>query len=202
VKTWLCECRVRRNLTEGKVAHAKDVRDLFAILRDHGEGRGSPHYRLATGAMGAPCMHAGGALASSQTVASWASELTSGGASHWATATAAPCTSLFKPIRIAEPVDLGAPIDREDSSLWWRHERLHRAAMRDPARFRRLIAEERDDLERAWVSAPPSSREAFAQADECLARWIHAVAGELDRRPPWVRRYWRLRDRRAGLSRN
>jgi len=202
IPEWVCGCVTRRNRTEEKVAHARDVRDLFAILRDHGDGTDHPRYRFATGGMDAPCMHAGGVLVSSQTVGSWASELRPNAVSHWATGTAAPCTSLFKPIRIDEPIDVGAPSDRNDESLFWRHERLHRAVMRDPSRFLALYRKERDEVERAWVAAPPDSRQAFATAEALERQWLQAVLSQrpIDQRPSWVRRYFRQRDRRAGLD--
>ncbi len=149
-------------------------------------------------------MHAGGVLASSQTTASWVSDLRPGSEGrHWVTATAAPCTSLFKPVRVDEPVDLGpVPADIFDArTLWWRHELLHRRAMRDPeAAYPRFVAE-RDALEREWLTSPPTGADAFAQADAHLAEWTERVAAHVsaDARPVWVRRYWRVRDRRAGL---
>lgn len=139
-------------------------------------------------------MHAGGAVRSAQTTGSWISDLSREDQRHWATATAAPCTSLFKPIRVDEPVPQGAtPTDRADrSSLWWRHERLHRAVVRDPRRAEYL--EERDALERQWIAQPPPSEAAFAHHAERLADWLAPVVGVPDRRPRWARRYWARRD--------
>ena len=143
-------------------------------------------------------MHAGGLLASSQTTASWVSDLRPGGSLHWATGTAAPCTSLFKPFRVEQPVDLGPPPgDRFDPrTLWWRHERLHRRALRDPARAYPLFAPERDELERRWLDGSPDSADAVAEADELLEHWVESVDSAVTRdvRPPWVRRYWRARE--------
>jgi hypothetical protein len=122
---------------------------------------------------------------------------------HWATGTAAPCTSLFKTVTVDEPVDTGpAATDRFDpQSLWWRHERLHRAAMRDPDGLLPRFVAERDDVEAAWLREPPASKEAFVVADDLLDRWTRDVeaASGADRRPIWVRRYWQTRDDRAGL---
>jgi len=128
--------------------HATSAHDLAAMLRSHGPGAGDvPRYRWHNGGLGAPCVHAGGRLASSQTTASWVSELTPGRLRHWATATAAPCSSLFKPVRVGEPLNLGpAANDRFDSAtLWWRHERLQRAVAHDPERLLPLFAKDRDE---------------------------------------------------------
>ncbi len=203
LRTLLARCRTRRARTEAAAGRATSAADLMAALRDHGR-RAAPRYRLLTGAMAAPCMHAGGLVASSQTTASWVAELRPGATCHWVTATAAPCVGLFKPVRIAEPLDLGpAPTDHADgASLWWRHERLHRMVLRDPGRLRPLFVTERDAIEARWQATAPEPAAAFAEGDRALAEWtarVAAVAG-VDRRPRAVRKYWRLRDARAGLA--
>ncbi len=200
LEPWVAQASARRARTQRCAATAAGVADLRRGLRDHGGAW--PRYRPLNGAMAAPCAHAGGLVASTQTTASWVAELTPDGARHWVTATAAPCTSLFKPVQVDQPLDLGpAPTDRADrASLWWRHERLHRLVMRDPARLLPPIARERDEVERRWCATPPAPRDAFAEADRLLARWIEATESQLpvrDRRPPWVRRYWRIRDARS-----
>jgi len=203
VKTHVSACRTRRARTLAAAGSARDVGDLMRALRDHGDGP-EPHYRLLNGAMAAPCMHAGGLVAASQTTASWVAELRPGAIRHWVTGSAAPCVGLFKPVRVDEPLDLGPPpTDRADpTSLWWRHERLHRLVMRDPQRLRPLIAAERDALEARWRAESPDPRSAFAEGDRLLAEWtgrVTAAAGP-DKRPRYVRSYWRVRDRRAGLQ--
>jgi secernin len=203
VRTRISACQARRVRTGVAAQHAEDVGDLARALRDHSDSV-QPRYHLINGAMAAPCMHAGGLLAASQTTASWLAELRPGKVQHWVTGTAAPCTGLFKPVRVDEPVDLGpAPTDRADpASLWWRHERLHRRVMRDPSRLMPLFVDERDAIEARWWAAPPEPQAAFAEADRRLAEWtarVAAVRGQ-DTRPYWVRRYWRVRDRRASLT--
>jgi dipeptidase len=201
LRTRVSRCRARRHRVEALAAHARGTGDLMRVLRDHGEGNAAPVYSWLTGAMGAPCMHAGGVVAASQTTASWVARLGPSGVTHWVTGTAAPCVGLFKPVRVDTPVDLGrAPGDREDgASLWWRHERLHRRVMRDPLAFGRLFIDDRDELEASWQSDPPSSAEAFAEGDRRLAEWTARVeaADAADRRPRHVQRYWRRRERRA-----
>lgn len=187
LRTGITQCRTRRALT---TAGARtDVGALMGLLRSHGPSEW-PRYSPLNGAMAAPCMHAGGLIRSAQTTASWVSQLGPARAQHWATGTAAPCLSLFKPVRPEDPID-PAP----DEGLWWRHERLHRMAMRDPSRVRFLP--ERDALERRWLAEPPTSAEAFALGDELLERWTAELGEPDDRRPWWVRRYWRERERTA-----
>ena len=153
--------------------------------------------------MGAPCMHGGGLIASSQTTASWVAVLAPDKVEHWVTATAAPCTGIFKPVSIDDPLDLGpTPDDHFDERcLWWRHELLHRRCLADPARLLPLFSAERDAVEARWLRDPPSPVAAFAEADLLLDRWTAAVWGEdvVDTRPRLVRRYWQERARRAQL---
>jgi hypothetical protein len=173
----------------------------MALLRDHGAVRDAPRYRFFNGSLDTVCMHGGGGLVhGSVSTGSWVSELSPDGVRHWATGTAAPCCGLFKPVRVAEPVEVGRPTDRaENESLWWRHERLHRAVLRDPARLLPLFAAERDAVEARWIAEPPGSADAFAEGDRLLAEWTARVAAEpaADTRPWWARRYWNTRNRRA-----
>ena len=201
--THFSRCRSRRAITERGARHATGVGDLMAVLRDHGTGGPVPRYSLLTGALAAPCMHAGGTVAASQTAASWVSALRPDDVAHWVTATAAPCTGIFKPVRIAEPLDLGPPPSEvfDERTLWWRHELLHRRVLADPARLAPRFVAERDAVEKRWVAAPPEPAEAFAEADRLLARWTELVrdASVRETRPLWARRYWQTRNRRAGI---
>jgi dipeptidase len=203
LRTHFSRCRVRRALTQAGAARATTVADLMEVLRDHGTGGPAPRYSPITGAMSAPCMHAGGLAAASQTTASWVAELSRDREAHWCTATAGPCTGLFKPVRVDEPLDLGVePTDRFDArSLWWRHELLHRRCMTDPERLIPRFASERDHVEGRWLADPPDPGDAFAEADHLLERWTAAVSAgpTTDTRPIWARRYWETRRRRAGL---
>jgi dipeptidase len=208
LRTLVAGAGARRACTLAAANRAEHPIDLATALRSHGPGRGeAPRYRWHHGALSAPCAHAGGRLANSQTTASWLSELSASGARHWATGTAAPCIGLFKPVAIETPLDLGpAPTDRFDAAtLWWRHERLQRAVARDPERLLPLFAKERDALEARWLGSgdSPASQDAFEEGDRRLEEWtarVRGAASGTDQRPRFVRRYWEERDRRAGLA--
>jgi secernin len=196
-------CVARRTLTRHAARTATGPADLMRVLRSHGTGP-DPQHSIVNGAMSAPCMHAGGGvITNSQTTASWVSDLRTGHL-HWVTGTSAPCTSLFKPLRIDEEIDLGPhPNDRfDDESLWWRHERLHRAVMGDPGALIARYAHERDRLESTWLEDPPLAQEAFAIARRAEEDWFRDVvaSGLQDHRPWRVRRYWAARNREAGLT--
>lgn len=217
IKTWAAQSHGRRQLTQQRAESARGIGDLLQLLRLHGPGAAGDAaapvaYRALNGAMSGPCMHGGGLAAAAQTVASWASWLGPDGDRHFVTGTAAPCTGLFKPVAVTAPVSaalLGrVPSDRaDDSSLFWRHERLHRTVMRAETALRPLFVPERDAVEARWLQAPPDPDTAFAQGNALLARWTQQVREHLpqlaDRRtqrPFYLERYWRARDEWAGLA--
>ncbi|MHB8877474.1 MAG: carcinine hydrolase/isopenicillin-N N-acyltransferase family protein [Myxococcaceae bacterium] len=194
-------CAVRRAQTEAGVEKATSAAELMGVLRAHGPSAW-PRYALVNGTLRIPCMHGGGVVASSQTTASWVADLSPGKVQHWVTGTSCPCLSLFKPVSVELPVNLGqAPGDQEDSeTLWWAHERLHRTVLRAPEKLAPLFLEERDRVQQRWLAHPPSSEQAFAEARRLLASWsarVERAASTEDVRPFWVRRYWNKRDRMA-----
>ncbi len=204
VKTWASGCRHRRRRTLELAGSVEGVADLADLLRDHGVDRTTPAYSWINGGLHAPCVHAGGLLAASQVNGSWISDLTPGRVRHWATATSTPCLSLYKPVAVGSPVDLGpAPGPVMDTRcVWWRFERFQRRVMMDPESLQPPFRRERDQVERAWFASPPDSAEAFGEADRMLGAWSQRLRGaELrDTRPFWVRRYWRRRNRLAGCN--
>jgi hypothetical protein len=181
------------------------VADLFAALRDHGGGS-TPVWSPVDGALGAPCVHAGGEVSSSQSTASWVSDLRSDPL-HWLTATSAPCTSTFHPARVDQPVDQVStfgpdPTNRFDAATrWWSHELLHRKVLRDHASSIEMFAADRDRLEHDWLAAPPTSEIAFAASAAAERRWLATLmaADHPDLRPPWLIDHWRDLDAMADL---
>lgn len=203
VKTKGSGGRTRQKRTQCLAESVSTVEGLFKILRDHGEGRSGPHYNMLNGGLTAPCVHAGGLAANSQTTASWVAELTPEGCRHWVTGTSSPCTSLFKPVSVDQPLDLGPKAeDTANDSLWWRHEAFHRRVVRNPDSYAAIYEAERDATEANWLAEPPSSTAAFARGDDLLARWTTGAKnlGANDIRPVWARRYWSLRNSRAGMA--
>ena len=203
IKTRVAGGRARLARTSNLCRLAKSPAELMAVLRDHGAGRRWPVYARSNGAMRAPCMHAGGLVAASQTTASWVADLRADEPRHFVTATAAPCLSVFKPVRVTEPLDLGpAPTDRFDpETLWWLQESLHRRLIADPTPLAEDYVAARDALEaQLWLEGTGPA-EAFARAAALLARWLERLSPLTlrDRRPPIARAYWRKRDARAGV---
>jgi secernin len=123
-------------------------RNLFRILRDHEEGPsidGRPGSRICAHRSENPI---------GQTTASWVADLAPRRIVHWVTGTAAPCTSLFKPVllEIGMPSHGPKPGEQEDSStLWWRHEQLRRSLDRADIALRDAFIEERHALEERFL---------------------------------------------------
>lgn len=193
------------------------VETMMAVLRDHGADAG-PDWTPARGLLGAKiCMHAGwGPVRISQSVGSLVSHLTSERQTHWVTATAAPCTSVFKPVWMdAGLPDLGpSPTAQYDAAtLWWRHEALHREVLRDYETRMALFREEQDALEREFLAGAAEvarasaeeraafSAQCFARADEALARWTERVRATPPRgRLPFLyAQAWRAFNRKAHM---
>ncbi len=150
--THFSDCRKRRQRTlqalkahKGKI----DVGFMMSVLRDHG-GAKPGEFRPDKGLTGATvCMHASaGPIRGSQTVASLVSYLHPDHPIHFITGTAAPCTSIFKPVWIDAMPDLGPPPGEfyDQASRFWQHETLHRHMLRDMSLFK-VFAKERDELE-------------------------------------------------------
>ena len=166
---------------------------MMAILRDHGaQAARDPNWRPDGIMGGAVCAHAswGPIRRFGQTTGSWVGELGQGRAVHWLTGTASPDTSIFKPVFFGPGLegaalpDFGpAPTDRFDAAtLWWRHERLHRAVLEDyPARLR-AFADERDRLEASFIARVEALLARGAGAEEAgrlsQAIWTEAAEAE------------------------
>jgi len=203
IRTWYAQARKRRALTAACAADS--VGDMMSALRTHGARGPNPRFAPFMGAKGAPCMHAGGGIrATSQTTGSWVTELgADGDHRHWVTATAAPCTGIFLPVAVDDPLDLGPePTDRFDpDTRWWRHEQLHRAVLCDPQRLLATYAPDRDRLEARWILDRPDPASAVAEADAHARQWLDRVrsAEGPDRRPGRARRFWSALDGQAGM---
>lgn len=163
-------------------------------------------------------MHAAvGPVRASQTVGSMVSSLAPDVQTHFVTGTAAPCTSVFKPVWLGADLDLFGPIPDgryDEATLFWRHEALHRATLRDYPALAPLYQPERDALEQRIIPAAlafrhttPEDRAAFAsrcfaEAAAAEAQWRAQIeAAPVSGSPGLLlfRRAWRARNRAAGM---
>lgn len=159
--------------------------DMMSVLRDHGPAaKTDPEWHPQHAETRTICMHAADGERGGQTVGSLVSELRPGGAVHWVTGTAAPCTAIFKPVLAdAPPPPHGPrPTDRFDpATLWWRHERLHRAMLGDFGIYLAAIRDERDALEASFQARMAAVLDGGSTADRAqmiAACWEEALAAE------------------------
>jgi dipeptidase len=158
--------------------------DMMAILRDHGAmAETDPDWHPQQATTRTICMHAADGERGGQTVNSLVSELRGQHAVHWVTGTAAPCTSIFKPVFADTPPPAHGPrpSDRFDQhSLWWRHERLHRAMLGDFPIHLAAIRDERDALEADFHARVTDvlAGDAADRAEIVAVCWAEAMAVE------------------------
>jgi dipeptidase len=192
-----------------------DIPFAMRMLRDHGAESGDD-WQPGRGLTGAEvCMHASfGPVRVSQTTGSMISYLKGERAAHWVTGTAAPCTSVYKPVWLdAGLPDLGpAPEGTYDkTTLWWRHENLHREILRDYALRIKTIIAERNAMETEFIADSRETmdlsaderfeltRMCFNKADLAESQWLAQVSGLSiqHRRPILDKMAWRKFDREA-----
>jgi len=159
------------------------IADFFAILRDHGDvSPGS--FRPDQGLMQSQiCNHAGwGPIRISQTTGSLVSRLTSGSSTHFATGTAAPCTSLFKPIWVDTPMvpdKLPAGEAFDSKCLFWQHEMLHRSVLKDYHQAMRFITPRRNELEADLLKQAVAASESHLSERQSIVNQAFEKAGSL-----------------------
>ncbi|CAF3402306.1 unnamed protein product [Rotaria socialis] len=139
--------------------------DMFNVLRDHQLSNDSPAQGLTNLDL---CMHAGfGPIRFNQTTGSLVSVLPKSYNElpvHYATCTALPCLSIFKPMTLYPPVLPPPFISYSDSiisnptctyssnNVWWKSEIMTRNVMKHYQKLIKQIETERDLLEREFVS--------------------------------------------------
>ena len=200
---------LRLGTDAGKITPAS----MMSYLRDHG-GIDGPGFHPADIVGGTICMHAADGTRRGQSVGSIVSDLRQSGGLHWVTGTSAPCTSIFKPVFVADglPEQGAIPGDAFDGeTLWWRHEILHRALLTDYPAAMADIAPERDALEAGFIARMeplitargPARRAAVAkcwkEAAMAEAAWLKRIAGRAAPRRSYLTA-WRRHDRLAGAN--
>jgi secernin len=158
------QCRAMQILRAQKGAIS--VETMMAALRDHGPREGTEETGDPTPTLWRDpgrgwltdklCVHAGfGPTRPAQTTGSMVAHLAPGLTTVWLTGTAAPCTGVFKPVYLMGGLpDVGPePTGVYDAeSLWWAHERLHRAVIRRYKARLSAYAAERDALEAEFLA--------------------------------------------------
>ena len=192
---------VRRECTLGalRLRPNLDLASLAEVLRDHGGHTPAGGLRLV-----GPCAHA------SPLPTRWSGQTTGSMVSHASatelrvalTGTSSPCLSVFKPVPLgAGPVDTGpAPALHSDrESLFWRHERLHRAVLRSYDERKATFEGERRAMERRALAS--GARDVWAEHRERVVEWLARAGGVAKKgRPSVSDAYWRIQDLRDGVG--
>ncbi len=213
--TFFSACRHRRKCSYDLLETQKGKMDAalaFKILRNHQQENYDPASHLL---MDSVCAHAGNGLTrNSGTTGSFVAHLAKDRDTFWATGTAGPCTSIFKPVWLEKGVlpDSGLVPGAvyHPETLWWQHERLHRLVLKDYSRLA-LYQEERDQMENAFLkkAADPKqtdwmeiTRQAYAQSRTATENWISRVESQPAKRSlhPIFNLYWKKQNKKAGLK--
>lgn len=195
------------------LAETGDISSAFDILRFHGEEPYNPSTHMMQNSI---CLHAGNSIArNTNTTASLVAHLRKGGDNlFWATATAAPCTSVFKPVWMEGDVlpDLGpAPNGQFNSkAFWWYHERLHRALLQDFSQMESFYPE-RDKLQSSFIKVAyrMKSKERFSytcdtfkESKDLSKRWWHKLKESPNKSAAsfLFKKYWAKQNQMADLT--
>ncbi|CAB1056113.1 FIG00768858: hypothetical protein [Olavius sp. associated proteobacterium Delta 1] len=214
--TTFSACHGRRQRSTELIKSARgriDAALAMDILRDHHGADYRPDSHFLGNRI---CAHAANKLSRNacQTTGSLIADLKPDIQTFWATGTAAPCTSLFKPIWFGANglPDSGPAPDGtyNDATMWWHHEKLHRAVLTDLPTRLGCYVEQRDELEKKWldkaenISAQQQSeliQTAFRQARIETGEWIKHVQSVSAPKPIIGRyhRYWKGKNKKAGI---
>jgi dipeptidase len=207
----------RRDRSLELIRHLKgkmNIASALNILRDHDDDDYRPDSHLLGNRI---CAHAANKLTrnATQTTGSLVAHLTPRTQTYWATGTAAPCTSVFKPIWFEEDVlpISGAPAGKgfDPDSLWWQHEKLHRWMLLNYSDRIKPYSDERDRMEHSFIrdaaeipsgSRAAFTRHAFAKAKDFSKQWFQNFKDlPVTKRSKWLyRQYWRRQNKKAGIS--
>jgi dipeptidase len=145
--------------------------DFFAALSDHAGLLPASGWRMKM-----PCAHSSWwpTRQAGQTTGSMVSRLNLQDSLHWLTGTSSPCLSVYKPLRLGGELLASGPEASEGfdhESLFWRHEQLHRATLKDYAKLKALFDDERKAMQARFVSRAESADSHALQScwDEHLA---------------------------------
>ncbi len=192
-------CQSRRNRTMNLMKNSAgriNISTFMSILRDHNSSD-DDSFSPDKGISGASvCMHASfGPVRISQTTGSLVVHLHPKHPTFFTTGTAAPCTSIFKPVWIDAPIAAEPPLKGEfdPATLFWRHEQLHRTILQNYPDSIRKIKAARDEMEHEFIEnslkiahqSPTDkftcSQSCFKRATETEQKWLEMLTSSKQR---------------------
>ncbi len=202
VYSFLAGANIRRACTARSLAgvHEPVPRDFIRALTDHGDHEPGKGLRSE-----APCAHASWlpTRTSAQTTCSIIARLDHSGPTVWATGTSSPCLSVFKPAPF-DP-DLLPPRAIADArfdgrELWWAHEHLHRACLRDYHARRVTFAEDLERFQDRCLEPDTDPAHAWREHRAYIDDWRHRARRVRAPRTPLPERwFWRRQSRALSM---
>jgi secernin len=210
--------RTRRATTINLLEQHKgnfNVSSMMGALRHHNDDHFDPQTTSLTSVD--VCMHAGfGPIHISQSTASMVVYLDGNTPIIFATGTSAPCTSIFKPMWIASRASAAlstVPTAQADSSsLYWIHERLHRATLLNYPERLKAYASDRDELEKKFTQGALNLKKAsakeradfttqcFREAAQAEEEWLKRVEQVPARKNILYTSAWNGFNKKAGME--
>ena len=216
--TFFSASRTRRSFAQDQLSGVEgqiDIRHAMGLLQNHGIAAYRPDSHWLGDRI---CAHATHGLTRkiAQTTGSLVAHLRPDRVTVWVTGTAAPCTSIFKPVWFSGAVlpDIGpSPGSRFDpSALWWFHEQFHRRLLFDFEGGHKACGQARQALQDSLIQKARASHgiavhditsNAFRRARRWTEEQIRGIDGGKAPRgkPPRLpyRRYWAKLNRQAGM---
>ena len=163
------------------------------------------------------CMHAGpGPIRSSQTTGSLIAQFTKDQPIYWATGTAAPCLSVFKPIWMEGGLpDIGPKPEAiyDEKVFWWKHELLHRKVLQDFTNRKAVLVEQIEKLEKqiaALITANKKisskemrqiSEKAFQMENNAFGSWNNLVGSQekQHKNAGYYQKYWQKNNKKVNI---
>ena len=165
---------------KGKITPAM----MMAVLRHH-DDKDKFNWSPDKGITGADvCMRAGwGPIRGSQSAGSMVSQLDRSDSVHWLTGTSAPCTSLFKPVWLDCSIpEHGSPPQGfyDESTLFWRHEAIHRAILEDYAFRLPLIKLDQKNFEEQMLQEVTQNLDGSINKRDSISEKYFKLAQEIE----------------------
>jgi secernin len=187
VYTLFSDARRRQSCTCDSLKALKgqiDPAAMMSLLRNHND-HAKQDWSPQKGITGADvCMHSGwGPIRGSQTTGSMVSQLDRSDTVHWLTGTAAPCTSLFKPIWTdCEIPDSGSRPNGtyDQNTLYWNHEIIHRKILQDYAKRIQLIKDSQQQFEQEMLDEIGKNLASSLNKRKELSKKYFIKAGDLE----------------------
>lgn len=189
-----CTARSLRGIAEPQAP------DFIRALSDHGGSEPTKGWRGV-----APCAHASWLPTrhAQQTTSSLVARLGAQGPTIWATGTSSPCLSVFKPAPFDPALFPSRPVAQshfDERELWWAHERLHRACLRDYRARRVTFAEDRERFQAECLRQDADAENAWSTHRLLVDEWRERVRSVKPSRAAIpTRLYWANQSRQSAL---